>query len=377
MSLTERNRAENLILLCNNHHQLVDSQPETYTVERLRAMKEAHEHWVEKTLGFGLSDDGRSEQPQRVAEVVHSTLLPVERMPEYVHAAPCGLEERDVQGQLGRLRDGEMAPFIVRGKMLYAFQDLNKRGNPFETVVAGGSVDRFRTDEWWADSDRLRWFIQLLNRALNKLTGRRGLQLDREHRRYYFVAEQPGTSLAIVYKPLNRRRASRTVVWQPRKKSTGEARPFWYHRAVALRFLRTAASSWALSIRPELRVTVDGLTTPPVDTIGGKVTRKKSRTFNYDLLAETQFWRDYLSRSQPRILLPFGQARQTIVISTTLMRSEVSWPGIPSEHAKPFKNVDYVDDLFSWAEFRTLKEHLDEDEEDEWLEEGEGDDEPY
>src|SRR5438067_1695875 len=33
MPLSERNRAENLVLLCNNHHQLVDSQPQTYAVE--------------------------------------------------------------------------------------------------------------------------------------------------------------------------------------------------------------------------------------------------------------------------------------------------------------------------------------------------------
>lgn len=379
MSLTERNRAENLILLCNNHHQLIDSQSQTYTVERLRAMKEAHERWVEKTLGVG-RDDGRVAQPPRIAEVVHSTLLPADRMPAYVYGAPCDLAERDVQGQLGPLRNGEMAPYIVRGKMLYAFQDLAERGNPFEPVVVGQPVDRFGADEWWADPDRLGWFIQLLNRTLNKLTGRRGLKFDREHRRYYFAPSEPGVPFAVVYKPLNKQRASRTVVWQPKKKSTGEARPYWFHRAVALRFLQTGERSWALSIRPELRVTADGVNPPPSETIGGKVTRKKSRTFNYNLLAEVQFWRDYLSESQPRILLPFGHARQTIVVPTTLMRGDVTWPGIPKEHAKPFKNVEYVDDLFTWAEFRTLEEGLEEPDEDEWLEEDGGggdDDQPY
>ena len=34
MPTRERNRAENLLLLCNVHHQLIDSQPQTYTVER-------------------------------------------------------------------------------------------------------------------------------------------------------------------------------------------------------------------------------------------------------------------------------------------------------------------------------------------------------
>lgn len=379
MPLEDRNRAENLILLCNNHHQLIDSQPQTYTVERLRAMKEAHEQRVEKTLGTGTEGDSHRIQPPRVAEVVHSTLLPVERMPAYIYGAPCELDERDVQGQLGLLRNGEMAPYIVRGKMLYAFQDLAERGNPFEPVVVGQPVERFGVEEWWAQPDRLGWFIQLLNRTLNKLTGRRGLQFDRVHRRYYFAPAQPGAPFTVTYKPLNKQRASRTVVWQPKKKSTGEARPYWYHRAVALRFLRTGERGWVLSIRPELRITTDGFNPPPSETIGGKVTRKQSRTFNYNLLAEVQFWRDYLSESQPRIILPFGHARQTIVVSTTLMRRDVSWPGIPKEHAKPFKNAEYPDDLFTWAEFRSLEEGLEEGDEDEWLEEDEDedDDEPY
>src|SRR5438128_12568970 len=53
LSERDRDRYENLILLCNTHHQLVDGQPETYTVGRLRAIKEDHERWVEQRLGQG------------------------------------------------------------------------------------------------------------------------------------------------------------------------------------------------------------------------------------------------------------------------------------------------------------------------------------
>ena len=62
------------------------------------------------------------------------------------------------------------------------------------------------------------------------------------------------------------------------------------------------------------------------------------------------------------------------------MRGDVTWRGIAEEHAKPFKNVEYVDDLFTWAEFRSLEEGLEEPDEDEWLEEdgSDGDDDqPY
>jgi hypothetical protein len=57
LTLEERNRAANLILLCNTHHQFIDDQGqlEIFTVERLRALKETHEQWVEATLGRGQS----------------------------------------------------------------------------------------------------------------------------------------------------------------------------------------------------------------------------------------------------------------------------------------------------------------------------------
>jgi hypothetical protein len=40
----DRNGFDNLILLCANHHKVVDDDEEAYTVERLRKMKREHEH---------------------------------------------------------------------------------------------------------------------------------------------------------------------------------------------------------------------------------------------------------------------------------------------------------------------------------------------
>jgi TPR repeat protein len=51
LSLPERNRCENLILLCGYHHALIDAQPELWTVPWLHAMKQAHEYWVQQQLG--------------------------------------------------------------------------------------------------------------------------------------------------------------------------------------------------------------------------------------------------------------------------------------------------------------------------------------
>lgn len=46
----ERDRADNLILLCKNHHKSIDDQPRQYTVQKLKEIKKAHEDWVKNVL---------------------------------------------------------------------------------------------------------------------------------------------------------------------------------------------------------------------------------------------------------------------------------------------------------------------------------------
>jgi hypothetical protein len=84
------------------------------------------------------------------------------------------------------------------------------------------------------------------------------------------------------------------------------------------------------------------------------VTRQIAHQFNYDLLEDVNFWRDYLGGGQPRIVLKFGE-KSGIVIPTTMIARNVEWPGIPEEFAKPFTNIDYEDDLFTSAEFQQFQ----------------------
>ena len=51
----QRNKYENLILLCRNHHAAIDKQDSIHSVEDLRTMKADHERWV--------SDQTRSAVP--------------------------------------------------------------------------------------------------------------------------------------------------------------------------------------------------------------------------------------------------------------------------------------------------------------------------
>lgn len=51
LSKSERNSYFNLILLCPDHHTVIDKDPDAYTVERLHYIKDSHELWVRERLG--------------------------------------------------------------------------------------------------------------------------------------------------------------------------------------------------------------------------------------------------------------------------------------------------------------------------------------
>jgi HNH endonuclease len=50
LTAEQRDKYGNLILLCRNHHRQIDTQIETYPVERLQQLKLDHESWVRSSL---------------------------------------------------------------------------------------------------------------------------------------------------------------------------------------------------------------------------------------------------------------------------------------------------------------------------------------
>jgi hypothetical protein len=52
LTYEQRDKYENLILLCSNHHKIIDDQENEYTVEKLHQFKETHENWVKNNLNI-------------------------------------------------------------------------------------------------------------------------------------------------------------------------------------------------------------------------------------------------------------------------------------------------------------------------------------
>ena len=146
----------------------------TYTVcERLTAMREEHEKRVERTLEAGAmlpgaAADGAGHRVQHATAGPPDAALPLRRT---VH----GRQESEVQPR--GAPETIMTPFIVRGGVLWAFQDLRDDSGPFAHAITNVEARQYETDDWYGEAEHLGWYVALLNRCLNKLTGRLRLQL--------------------------------------------------------------------------------------------------------------------------------------------------------------------------------------------------------
>lgn len=57
LSEDDRDKYDNLILLCRKHHKIIDDQPGLYTVEKLVGIKKIHEKWISESLTIDKEKD--------------------------------------------------------------------------------------------------------------------------------------------------------------------------------------------------------------------------------------------------------------------------------------------------------------------------------
>ena len=363
---------DNLILLCHEHHELVDQQHRTYSVERLLQFKTDHEEWVRIRLSRDQEFEGLSHPEKKVTETVFSTLLPVTQLPHYVYSGECTVPEAEVKSLIKWPSDQRIhVPFIIRSGQLHAFNNLKDLESPFASIVDPVSAKRHSVNDWLDNPDLARWYVELLNRTVNKITGRLGLKLDKNHHRYYFEPDEAGKGKRVSYQSVGGVKSERNVAWNPHFRHNDEAKRYWEHMAVGLRFHNLGQSSWGLAVRPERRFTSDGFISLEGKATGKKSTKRKSRMYNFDVLKEVQFWRDFLSQGKPRITCLFGG--QALVIDNTLMSANITWPEVAGDQANRMA-ASYDDDLFTLAD---LNEAADFDEFDDDTDELDSDDEGY
>lgn len=183
---------ENLLVLCGTHHDIVDMQPNHYSVPVLIQMKKDHKLRI------------RSREPKQtkavqvfVDETVHSTLLSVTHLPAAIYSAPTHFtnsQEWEVKQAIAWPDDEtELVPFILSDKRLYAFHNLNSKDNPFKAVIDPRDVVTHKATELWKTPDGMRLYKNMLNKALFKYTSKLEIQYDPLHKRFFFPPLKDGS----------------------------------------------------------------------------------------------------------------------------------------------------------------------------------------
>lgn len=350
-------RASNRILLCPTHHTEVDKQPLVYTVEVLRQMKEDHERRHRK-------QPRRAALVMREPERLHSSLLPVAGLPVAVESASIR-DEKKTEGEIAsslkypKSSHGIVFPFIVRDHRLWTFSRLRQNQHPFQPVI-DSDIEEIDLIDLASTEEGHRRVVALLNRALGRHLGMRGIRFDREHQRYWFMANRDYDTGEISgrsyrYTTKTGRSQEKPVVHHAHRR-TGEPKNEWYHEAARLRFERFG-SAWFLTVRPEFHITIDGVQPLPSHRIGRKVTRKKSHIYNDGYLDRLWFWKEFLSGGGPRLAIKAGE--QSILVDAIYATTEVIWPGVPGD-VLDVKNDQANETLF------TIADLMDEEGDEDW-----------
>jgi hypothetical protein len=355
LDLEKRDQENNLLLLCPEHHKLIDDQPERYSVERLRGIKTDHELFIEKSTGNYSRNQNYAKSQKE--ETVFSNIFEVLRLPIFIYETK-SIPRADIElASDNRTVNSEVIySYIEKKGFVYSFFNPADENSPIKDFIDKSQIKQIKSRIWWENPSTEKWFVELLNKSIDTFMYQKGLEKDIVHSRYFFKPDTIGESKSINYRPLNQNIAQKQVVWSPITKKTGVNKSYWLHRAISIKFIRITSISWCLSLRPEFRVTKDGITLLNSERIGSKITKKKSRMFNFDLFGEVNFWRSYLSNNEPRIIINFGQTN--MIISSNLLSCTVNWPGIPERFAKSFSNIEYAEDLFTWQKLQDLPDEV-------------------
>lgn len=365
--LEERNKAANLILLCPTHHAIIDKFEYQYNVHVLRQMKHLHEQKIAQSLHQRILDSGERKTTR---ESLYASFLPVVRLPEFVFSAETPYRRDNILDLFEYLKANEsrdiLYAFELREKKIFTFFDLRDSANPFWGAYDGSTVTVAKATDLWAESDGHRLYVALLNRALNSFLRMKGVIYDPNHHRYFFKADKGKVERKFTYTALSGRKTTKAVVHQPTTKATGLPKSYWIHLAANLSFQQIAPQQWVLTIRPERYITKDGYEPYLHTSIGSKVTKIKSRMYNWEYLQEIQLWREFITQARPRLVLRFG--KRAIIIENMLPEGTIEWAGAPDDK-KDFVFQKHAEDLFSLAEISFLNEETEDTEDSIYLDE--------
>jgi hypothetical protein len=286
--------------------------------------------------------DLQTPPPALETDTVDLSLLPLTELPDTVWTATSSFRTTvEVSEHLPRPMRDQVLPFVLRNGEVWAFHDLADPKGPFKHAVDPATAQHLDAAQLLKSEDR-NIYVWLLNMALRQVLRRRGVRHDRDHDRYYFLADHETITRRVQAKTKTGRNQSAKKVVRQEGAGTEHPRDVWWHLAAQLRFEQFAPSMWGLTIRPEFHLTKDGQEPLDPRRVGRKVTKRKSRMYNEGYFDAVHFFRYFLLDGKARVTLEVG--RQKIALEANFPGVDTQWPRIEDKRFDPIPLLDSGDE---------------------------------
>jgi hypothetical protein len=224
-------------------------------------------------------------------EKLYSNLLGVTHFGKRIYVAETEYWDRHaLRERLKDLGARRAEEWILRSKRVVSFLDL--RDAPWDKVCDPGTTEGFDSSEWAgsADPDRLRDFVDLLNRCLREKAWQLFLRHNPSRDCYYFAPTKSGAPRKVRYESLAKR-STRTVFKGYRSKTDTKRISYYRHLAFSGQF-RRYARQWFLEVTPTYHYTADGFRQDRWSA--ERLTGIKKLERNPAVLHQVLFWAEYL-----------------------------------------------------------------------------------
>lgn len=247
--------------------------------------------------------------PDVVSERIYCNLLPIEKAPQRLYAAPiakclrrlrrdgsAALPSKEELKEAIRAAQSEakiekpfMPTFRVVNERIATFHDLTSPEGPLAPIIEDEDIEELSVAQLLLDADDRNLVVSLLNMAVSRYATRVGLIHDETRWGRFFFPSRNGASNVIGWLP-RRTKASRTVA----KPCLRDGRVlFWRNLGAYLKIL-FLASHFYLHIRPTWVITEDGQRVRTGPSVGRLIIKWTGPERNLHLLYHVRFWTSFL-----------------------------------------------------------------------------------